>query len=761
MMDTLLQDLRYALRTLAKSPGFTLGVVLTLALGIGANVAMFSILDRMLFRPPPLLRDPGAVHRIYLARRYRGEEFSNSAMQYARYMDLTNGTSSFARTAEFTDENIAIGVGTDAREMRVAIVSASFFGFFDAPPTLGRYFTAAEDVPPAGTAVAVLGHAFWLTQYGGRRDILGTLLQIGPTIYTIIGVAPESFAGLWPNQQPVAFIPITSYANASWANRETGSWWKTYHWMWASMLVQRKLDVSVAAADADLSNAYLRSYEIQREMSPGMSPPALTRPHALAASVLSERGPNESSFAKVATWVSGVALIVLLIACANTGNLLLARTLRRRREIAVRLALGVSRRRLLWQLLSESLVLALMGGAAGVVIAEWGGSVLRAAFIESTNPTGILSDGRALLFGGAAALLAGLLTGIAPALQTRHTDLAADLKTGASEGYRRSRSRAALVILQCALSVTLLVGAGLFVRSLRHVNSMRLGYDVDPVLLVDLNMRGVALESARAEQLRNRLLETAQSIPGVEHAARQLTVPFWSAWNVYLKVPGVDSVPGDFHLNAVSPDYFATLGTHIVRGRGIGAQDASGAPRAMVVSTAMAQALWPGQDPIGQCVHVDADTLPCTYVVGVAENIKSQALGGDPGLFYYLSSAQWHPDQGGLFLRTHGDASLLGETVRRRLQQEMPGVSYVTVTPLRDIIGAQTRSWQLGATMFTAFGALAIVLAAIGLYSVIAYTVAQRTRDLGVRAALGAQVGDLVTLVVGEGMKLTLAGVVI
>ena len=171
--------------------------------------------------------------------------------------------------------------------------------------------------------------------------------------------------------------------------------------------------------------------------------------------------------------------------------------------------------------------------------------------------------------------------------------------------------------------------------------------------------------------------------------------------------------------------------------------------------------MFPGQDPIGQCVRVDADTLPCTYVVGVAENIKSQALGGDPGLFYYLSSAQWHPDQGGLFLRTHGDASLLGETVRRRLQQEMPGVSYVTVTPLRDIIGAQTRSWQLGATMFTAFGALAIVLAAIGLYSVIAYTVAQRTRDLGVRAALGAQVGDLVTLVVGEGMKLALAGVVI
>src|SRR5256885_3780618 len=469
----MLQDLRYALRTLGKNPGFTLGVVLTLGLGIGANVTMFSVVDRMLFRAPPLLHDASRTHRVYFAATYGGTEQVSSGVQYVRYVDLTNWTHSFSRTAAFTDDNIAIGVGTDAREMRVAVVSASFFGFFDAPPILGRYFTPAEDVPPAGTAVAVLGHAFWLTQYGGRRDILGTLLQIGPTIYTIVGVAPEAFAGLWPNQQPVAFIPITSYANASWANRETGSWWKTYHWMWASMLVQRKPDVSLVAADADLSNAYLRSYETQRETSPGMSPPALTRPHALAASVLSERGPNESSFAKVATWVSGVALIVLLIACANTANLLLARTLRRRREIAVRLALGVSRRRLLSQLLSESLVLAFIGGAVGVLIAEWGGTVLRAAFIDSTNTTGILSDGRALLFGGAAALVAGLLSGIAPALQTRHTDLAADLKTGASEAYRRSRSRAALVILQGALSVTLLVGAGLFVRSLRHVNSTR------------------------------------------------------------------------------------------------------------------------------------------------------------------------------------------------------------------------------------------------------------------------------------------------
>ena len=762
MIDTLLQDLRYALRTLANSPGFTLGVVLTLALGIGANVAMFSVVDRMLFRPPPLLRDPAVTHRIYLAQTYRGKEQASGYLQYARYVDLTSWTSAFARTAAFTEHDLAVGVGAEAREMRVGIVSASFFGFFDAPPALGRYFTAAEDSPPDGTAVAVLSYAFWKTRYGGRSEALGSTLQIGPTVYTIIGVAPEGFAGLWPVQQPVAFIPITSHASAHRPPRDT--WWTTYHWMWASMLVQRKPGVSVAAANTDLTNAFLRSYAAQRMESPGLAPAEIARPHALAASVLSERGPNESSFARVATWVAGVAVIVLLIACANVANLLLARALRRRQEIAIRLALGVSRARLLSQLFAESVILALLGGVAGLLVAEWGGAVLRGQFLARSSQVSVMGDARTLLFGGAAALVAGLLTALAPALQTRRADFAGDLKAGAREGtFQRSRARLALLVLQGALCVVLLIGAGLFVRSLRHVRAVPLGYDVDPVLLVDLNMRGVQLDSAHGVALRRDLLETAQAIPEVMHASRQLTVPFWSTSTMELHVAGIDSVQrlGEFALNAVTPEYFATLGTRILRGRGIAIQDAKNAPRAIVVSDAMAKTLWPGRDPIGQCVKVGADTLPCSYVVGVAENIKYQHLGDDPGLFYYVSEAQWHPEQGGLFIRTRGQAAPYAEPIRRRLQQLMPGASYVTVTPLREILGEQTRSWQLGATMFLAFGALALALAAIGLYSVMAYTVSQRTQELGVRAALGAQQHDLVRLVVSEGLTLGAAGIVI
>jgi predicted permease len=764
MMDALLQDLRYALRQLARSPGFTLGVVLTLALGIGANVAMFSIIDRMLFRPPPLLRDAGATHRIYLAQTWSGREQASGYMQYARYVDLTKWTTAFARTAAFTEQDLAIGMGTEAREMRVGIVSASFFGFFDAPPVLGRYFTPDEDSPPNGTAVAVLAYAFWQTRYGGHKEVLGSTLQIGPTLYTIIGVAPAGFVGLWPVQRPVAFIPITSYASAMALGRRGESWWTTYSWQWLSMLAQRKSGMSVAAASADLTNAFVRSYAAQRPGSPSLPPAEITRPRAFVASVLSERGPNESSFAKVATWISGVALIVLLIACANVANLLLARALRRRREIAVRLALGVSRARLLSQLFTESVLLALLGGLAGLLVADWGGAVLRAQFLAKSSDVSVMGDARTLLFGGVAALCAGLLTGLAPALLSSRTDVAVGLKAGAREGtFQRSRLRVGLLVLQGALSVVLLVGAGLFVRSLRHVRVIPLGYDVDPVMWLDLNMRGVQLDSARNARLRQQLLETAQSIPGVEHASRQVTVPFWGTWNGNLYVAGIDSVDrlGEFDLNAVTPDYFATLGTHILHGRGITADDVEHSPRVMVVSDAMARKLWPGRDPIGECVKVGTNTAPCTYVVGVAENTRSQQLGDDPGLFYYLSTAQWHPEQGGLFIRTRGDAARSAEIIRRALQRLMPGAAYITVTPLRDILGEQTRSWQLGSTMFLAFGALALALAAIGLYSVMAYNVAQRTHELGVRATLGAQQSDLMRLVVNEGLRVGVVGIVI
>jgi len=559
-------------------------------------------------------------------------------------------------------------------------------------------------------------------------------------------------------------VPITAYGAENGANlRMHGeTWWTTYHWTWASMLAQRKPWVSVAAASADLSTEYRRSYAGQESVDHGMTPLEIAKPRALAGSVLSERGPNASSETKVATWLTGVAIVVWLIACANVANLLLARALRRRREIAVRLALGVSRGRLALQLLTESVLLAVLGGAAGVLVAQFGGAVLRAELLTTTSGTSVVTDPRTLLFAGAAALMAGLLTGLAPIFQTRRADLTQDLKAGEGEGaMHRSRMRVALLVLQGALSVVLLVGAGLFVRSLGNVRAVPLGFTADSVLAVDLQMRGVQLDSAKNVALRRSLLEEASTIPGLTHWSRQITMPFWSTWSMGLHVAGIDSVDrlGEFDLNAVSADYFATMGTRLLRGRGITDQDVAGAPRVMVVSEAMAHTLWPGREALGECVRVGDDTVPCTTVVGVAENIKAQSLSDDRGLFYYTAIAQFNPDGGGLFLRVHGDPARMQETIRRRLQPLMPGASYVTTTPLAKVVGGETRSWRLGATMFTVFGLLALVLAAIGLYSVIAYNVAQRTHELGVRVALGAGMRDLMRLVLTEGMVLAGAGV--
>ena len=769
VLDALLQDVRYGMRGLIHSPGFTATVVITLALGIGANIAMFGVIDRLMFRPFPYLRSPGDVHRVYLESTYRGNRGTNTVFPYRRYLDLREARGPIAGFAAVTEWRFAVGTGDASRVAKVAGVTPSFFAFFDAPPILGRYFFADEDQPPSGKRVAVISHDMWTREFQ-RADVNGRPLRVGMLDYTIIGVAPARFVGTVIGMPPDVFVPITTIpANlGSWSEQ---SYLRDYSWDWTEVLIRREPGADMGAVSAALTDAYVRSRAAARALNPRVLPDSLVRPRAIAGPVKTAAGPDAGREARVLLWVQGVAGIVLLIACANVVNLMLARIIRRRREIAVRLALGVSRARLLGQFAIEGLLLALVGAAAGVAIAQWGGAAIRRLLLPEGSSFDLAEDWRTLAFALSCAVGAALLTTVGPAIMAARGNLAASLKAGTREGtLHRSRTRTTLLVAQAALTSLLLVGAGLFVRSFANARAVPLGYDARPVLEVIPDARGYRMDSAGSVAFARRLLAAAQTLPGVKHAAR-VNSGLFRTNTAELRVPGIDSVEalGRFNFQMTSPGYFDVMRIPLLRGRALTDADREGTARVALVSEAMANALWPGRDPIGQCIHVGfGDRVrvvdaPCTSVVGVVANTAQQNITDDPRFIYYLPMDQLMPEQFGRMLLRLATTDVRGvmEGIRRELTRAMPGDGFVVVRPLQEIVDDQSRAWRLGATLFVAFGCLALVVALVGLYGVVSYNVTQRKHELGVRVALGARTGDVIRLVVAQGFRVAVIGIAI
>jgi putative ABC transport system permease protein len=757
--ESFAQDLRYAVRGLRMRPAFTAGVVVTLGLGIGANASMFDVVDRLLFRAPPMLRDQATVHRLYRSWLEDGRPRIDRNLSFPSFLDLRKSLlPAFSEVAAFQTVNAAIGEGAEVREMRITAASANYFSFFNVRPALGRFYAAAEDTLPSGAPVIVLGYGYWQSQYGGR-DVIGEKVRVGQLIATIIGVAPQDFVGMSDQGVPVAFVPITTYAFA----RRGAAFPTMYSWSWLEMIARRRPGVSHEAASSAVASAFVGSWRNAQSLNARWGSPEDSRVTGQISPVQMGRGPHAGPEARVAVWVSGVALIVLLIACANVANLMLARAVSRRREMAMRLALGVSRARLVRQLITESALLAAVGGVVGVIVAQWGGAMLRALFLPPELGSTVLTDPRTLLFALLSTLAAALLTGVVPAINAGRGDLITALKAGEREGgQQRARLRRSLLVVQATLSVLLLVGAGLFVRSLSNARGLRLGYDTRQVLLAEANMRGVQLSDAQTLDLMQRFLAAAQAAPTVEHAAMAASIPFYSNESRGLFVPGVDSVRllGRFLVQITTADYFATMGTRVVRGRALDDTDREGSQQVIVVSDGMARALWPNQDAIGKCIRINAADAPCRTVVGVVEDIKLRSLTDAREFTYYLPAAQFEPTMANVLVaRVNGDAESQVPALRAQLQALLPSPAYVNVMPLSAAVDPNYRAWEFGATMFAAFGGLALVLAAIGLYSLIAYDVAQRTRELSVRIALGASSGSVVRMVVARGLGLVGIGV--
>jgi predicted permease len=469
-----------------------------------------------------------------------------------------------------------------------------------------------------------------------------------------------------------------------------------------------------------------------------------------------------------------VAAVVLLIAAANVANLLLARVLRRRREVSVRLALGISRGRLARLLLSESLLLALAGLAGALALAWWGGQAVRLALLPDVQ-WGAPLGGRTLLFSLAATVMTGLVIGLVPALQAGRRDVSLGLRTAAGDGGgRRMPARAALTIVQAALSVVLLVGAGLFVRSLWNVSRINLGIDADRILAVWTEFAAVdgttgagerEAEAARRSAYFEQALDRLRREPGIESVALALGTPLQGSFGVTVRVPGRDSIPelpgGGPYITVGTPGYFETVGTRIVRGRGFEEGEGAGTEPIVVVGETMARVLWPGEDALTKCLIIGSDDdAPCARVVGVAQDVHRSGIRQQPVMQYYIPYGQERGIGGTqIVVRPRGDAVAYEPTLRRLLYSIDPAISYVAINPLRQVLDPQVRPWRLGATMFLVFGALALLIAAVGLYSVMAYGVAQRRAEIGVRMALGARTRGIVGMFMRQGVGLVMIGV--
>jgi predicted permease len=746
------EDLRYSLRALAKNRGVALVAVVSLALGIGANTTIFTLVNAVLLRPLPVA-DPGrlaAVHTIdprnpgfvlcsypnYLDYRDRNQVFSSLLLHVAIFINLT-------------------GRG-DPQLLMGHLVSGNYFSALGVNPVVGRGFLAEEDVTPGAHPVAVLSYGLWTREFGGDPQVTSRTISLNGRAFQVVGVAPPGFQGLNELYAADVWVPMTMYQQMY----PDVALVKQRRYLGFAVVGRLKPGTSLPQAEAAMQSI---AGELEREY-PQDNAGRRVRLSPVSEAALAPRTRTMLTSAGAVFMV--ISALVLMIACANVANLLLARALARRKETTVRLALGASRWRLIRQLLIESVIFSMLGGAAGLVLAGWARDLVWAMRPPLFTYAGVHLDldARVLGYSLAVSMLTGILFGLAPALQATRSDLANDLKERAAQPATSARvwsPRSVLVSGQVAFSVIALVGAGLFVRSIRNAVDIDPGFDASHLGVVTFNVGDQGYNEARGRDYQNRALEAAERTPGVISAALSKDRAFRISSARTVLLEGRDNtVSGTGRItltSLVGPGYFRTAGIPLLHGRDFRPLDTTATPRVAIVNEVAAAHFWPGREAVGKQLHFFGDSVPAE-VIGVARNANYQNIGEQPQALIYLSLIQYYFPSAWVWVRTAGDPEAVAVAARHAMQaldRNLLLQSESVGRTIRESLWTQ----RLSAGLLTVFGGLALLLATIGIYGVVSYSVHQRAREIGVRMALGATAGDVQVMIVREGIRLVAIGV--
>jgi predicted permease len=785
-LDTVFRDLKYTYRTLARAPGFTAVAVLTLALGIGANTAIFSLLDQVLLRLLPV-KDPQQLVLLTMKGRHYGSNWGGNAISHPMFRDFRDHNEVFSDMFCRFPTSASLSFGQQSERVFVELVSGTYFSTLGVVPAMGRILTPEDDVVPSGHPFVVLNYNFWKTRFAGDPQVVGRTLNLNNYKMTVVGVAQAGFDGVELGFSPKIFIPIMMQPQIVVGNPE--DMLKTRRTRWVNTFGRLKPGISQQQAKAALQPFMHSMLEMEVQQKEFNRASKYDRDEFLKCSIDVLPGSQGRSYTRrqltTPLWVlMATTGVVLLIACANLANLMLVRGSGRVKEIAVRLAMGATRPRIIGQLLIESLSLSVLGGITGLAVAFWADRALMKIYLPSDSGGMNISsapDLRILLFNLAVTLLTGIIFGLVPALQTTKPNIAGTLKDQAGAvvgGGGNHRLRKGLVVVQVTLSLLLLVGAGLFVRSLANLRNLGPGFSPERLVAfqIDPSLNGFTPERLRI--FYPQLSDALSSIPGVRSVGlASMRILEDNEWDSGMSVEGFTPAKPDEHaqpyMNAIGPNYFATLGVPIIEGRDFtindrhivkhGPEEWNWAPTTVMINEKFAQKYFAGRNPIG--LHLGFGTDPGTptdmEVIGVVKDFKYTNLRDEIPVQAYIP---YLGDRflGGMtiYVRTTGDANQLMSTVRSTVRDMDPNVPIYAMRTTEVTINESLSTERMIASLSAVFGFLATLLAVIGLYGVMAYTVAQRTREVGIRIALGAARGKVIWLVMREVLLLVAIGVI-